>query len=68
MYSAKKRTLNEFIIKPNILVKDYFIVDEVSNSFFHDILSTNEIYLREEQYLEYTCDKYETQVELNSWE
>lgn len=44
------------------------MVDEVLNSFFHDILSTVEIYLREEQYLEYICDKYETQVERNSWE
>lgn len=32
---------------------------EVLSSFFHDILTTNEIYLREEQYLEYTYDKYE---------
>lgn len=68
MYSIKKKTFNEFIILPNILVRDYFIVGEVLNSFFHDILSTNEIYLREELYLEYTCDKYETQVERNSWE
>lgn len=59
MYSVKKKILNEFIIQPNTLVRDYFIVDEVLSSFFHDILTTNEIYLREEQYLEYTYDKYE---------